>query len=216
MTESPPAHEEGLRARKKRRTRESLVESALRLFQERGYDATTVDDITETILVSRRTFFRYFGAKEEVLFYDYDTLVGQFRNELAKREAGESAFQALRRAGRANAEAWKKALEEDRETFVLRLRLISTVPALVARDLQLNLQWEDAISEALAPEFVNEPDGWRHCVLLAGAAMGAVRAVVRTWDAGGFEDDIVALVDEVFDVLEQGFRRSTPLLVAKA
>lgn len=57
----------GLRDRKKLRLREALVEAAIRLFQERGIDATSVDDITQAVDVSRATFFNYFPYKEAVL-----------------------------------------------------------------------------------------------------------------------------------------------------
>lgn len=213
-TAVPPR--ETLRERKKRKTRQALVESALALFAERGYDASTIDEITDIIDVSRRTFFRYFGSKEDVLFYDYDDLIAEFRAELANRMPFESSFDALRRAGRVNAETWKRELEENREMFVLRLRLISTVPALLARDIQLNMQWEEAVAEALAADLSDEPNGRLHADLLAGATIGAVRAVVRAWEAGGFEADIVELVDEVFDVLEKGLKRSTPRLLTRA
>jgi len=56
------------RAEQKDRTREDIRAAALDLFEERGFDSTTIDDITAAASVGRRTFFRYFSCKEAVLF----------------------------------------------------------------------------------------------------------------------------------------------------
>ncbi|MGC5000241.1 MULTISPECIES: TetR/AcrR family transcriptional regulator [unclassified Streptomyces] len=63
---------ESLRDRKRRQTRERIVETAFALFMERGFDAVTVDEIAQRAEIGRTTFFRYFGDKQEVVFSTED------------------------------------------------------------------------------------------------------------------------------------------------
>jgi AcrR family transcriptional regulator len=67
---SSPAEPTGLRERKKARTRAAIQRHALRLFQEQGYSATTVDQIAAAAEISPSTFFRYFPTKEATVLYD--------------------------------------------------------------------------------------------------------------------------------------------------
>src|SRR5215467_5528655 len=68
LLSSPPA--QGLRERKKAKTRAAIQQHALRLIQEQGYEATTIEQIAEAAEVSPSTFFRYFPTKEDVVLYD--------------------------------------------------------------------------------------------------------------------------------------------------
>ena len=91
----------GLRERKKERTRRLLADVALELFETRGYDRTTVDDIAAAADVSPRTFFRYFAAKDEALFDRGADVRHQFWAMLDSRPADEPMLVALREIGTA-------------------------------------------------------------------------------------------------------------------
>ncbi|WP_051814937.1 TetR/AcrR family transcriptional regulator [Streptomyces iakyrus] len=65
MTSDP-----GLRQRKKMRTRQALIEGALRLFAEKGYEQTTVAEIAASADIATRTFFSYFDSKDDIVFFD--------------------------------------------------------------------------------------------------------------------------------------------------
>src|SRR3954467_13009256 len=86
----------GLRERKKARTRAAIREHAMRLFEEQGYAATTVDQIAEAADVSPSTFFRYFPSKEDVALSDeFDPLIiAAMRNQ----PAGLDPIETIRRA----------------------------------------------------------------------------------------------------------------------
>ncbi|WP_287154995.1 TetR family transcriptional regulator [Candidatus Solincola tengchongensis] len=95
----------GRRERKKRQTREALEKAALRLFQEKGYDRTTIRDITEEVDVSQRTFFRYFPSKEAVLFGNWEESLELLRRLILERPSEEPVFVTLYRAALKLAEA---------------------------------------------------------------------------------------------------------------
>jgi AcrR family transcriptional regulator len=86
----------GLRERKKQRTREAIVDAALRLFDERGFEQTTIADIAEAADIAPRTFFGYFPSKEDVVFADFPEQLEALSRRLRERDEDETAIDALR------------------------------------------------------------------------------------------------------------------------
>jgi AcrR family transcriptional regulator len=125
-----------LRERKKLRTRQALVDTALRRFAEHGFDATTLDDLCDEVEVSKRTFFRYFTSKEDVALAPTHDLWEAFLAELRTREpvAGATLLQMLRDTLLAAlaampADGWTDRVEQSR-------RLAAVTPSMNAHGLQ--------------------------------------------------------------------------------
>src|SRR5438445_5057457 len=116
----------GLRERRKRLTAAELEAAALRLFGERGFDSVTVDDMAAQADVSRRTFFRYFASKEDVLLSDHPRRLAHLRRALAGRPENESALTALRQAILSMAGGY----EEERQRLLDRARIMAQTPSL--------------------------------------------------------------------------------------
>ena len=111
----------GVRAQKKARTRKALADAALDLFADRGFDETTVEDIAAACEVSSRTFFRYFAAKEDVLWAEADEYLTRLVDAISIRPRDEQPLRALRCAAVSLADAY----EEEVERVALRNRVVA-------------------------------------------------------------------------------------------
>jgi AcrR family transcriptional regulator len=161
----------GLRERKKARTRASLREHALRLFRERGYDKTTVEQIAAAAEVSPSTFFRYFPTKEDVVLQDDmdERVLAAF-----DRQPPELAPLAAIRA--AMREAWESFTPAEWEQIAQGAQLSMEVPEIRARSMNEFARTINAIAAALARRTGRLPGDLRVRVV-AGAVVGAMMAV---------------------------------------
>jgi AcrR family transcriptional regulator len=189
-----------LRERKKVETRRRLMASALQLFAERGFEDTTVEEITAAADVAPRTFFRYFPSKVDVLFGDHEELVALLGATLASRAPAEPVIRAVRRTS-------LRALEEivaDPQLFLTRSQLVLSIPAAHARSRLLDADYEDVIAAAVAAERGTEAATDVRARLIARTAINATRAARDVWVATDAGRDPRDLVNEAFDLLEQG------------
>jgi AcrR family transcriptional regulator len=86
----------GLRERKKQKTRDTIIQVALDLFAERGYEHTTIAEIADAADVSPRTIFAYFPSKEDILFYDLREVQEHLADALRERPEGATTLDVLR------------------------------------------------------------------------------------------------------------------------
>jgi AcrR family transcriptional regulator len=134
----------GLREMRKARTQRAIQEHAMRLFTERGYDATTVADVAAAAEVSSMTVFRYFPAKEDLVMADeYDPVIADW---IQARPVGEPLVQ---RISAALAESAAGHSPDDRALLLARVRLGLSVPALRARMWDGQYRSQRYIVEAL-------------------------------------------------------------------
>jgi AcrR family transcriptional regulator len=156
----------GRRERKKQETRTALETAALRLFAERGYERTTVEDIADAADVAVRTFFRYFSSKQHVLFGDVaHTIVGRLRAALADRPMSETPVQAVRAA----MDAVDIDDYDQHRQIIARMRLVQQLPELVPTYQMVFHELHEAIAEFVASR-TGETAGALYPQLLAGVA----------------------------------------------
>jgi len=185
------------RAEKKAATKHAIQDHALRLFVEKGYDATTVEEIAAAAGVSHMTFFRYFPRKEEVVEYDeYDPLLEDL---IAARPPDEAPITAVHNALRVGLQ---QVLSTDREALLIRTRLILDNPVLRSRNLIAQDTTRDLFARALARRGgLAEPD--LAATVQASAALGAIAPALTAWAEDG-EADLIGLIDSAFTALESG------------
>ncbi|BBU24807.1 TetR family transcriptional regulator [Mycobacterium xenopi] len=182
----------GLRERKKLKTRQAIRREAIRLIEENGYAATTVEQIAEAAEVSPSTFFRYFPSKESVLLADdLDPLI---LDAYAQQPPELSPIQAFRGA---YAAVMANMSEEQREFETRRQRLIFSIPELKAALYDEYLRTVTVIAEAVSRRIGRDPSDFDIRVL-AGAATGAMMAA----SDGGPVTPELAL--RVMDFIEAG------------
>ena len=87
-----------LRERKKIKTRDRLIQVATRLFLEKGYEDTTIDEIVDQADLSQRTFFRYFTTKESIVFWNHDYRREALKQYLTNGHGTGNPFDRLKHA----------------------------------------------------------------------------------------------------------------------
>jgi AcrR family transcriptional regulator len=167
--------QQGLRERKKQRTREQIVEAAMRLFAERGYQATTITDIATAADVAPRTFFAYFPSKEAVVFHNVDRDLAGLASALRDRLPGETAFDGLRRWIDAMFDQWMAEGEE----ALLRKRLRCEDEGLANFEGGIRARVEELLLEAIADD-LGEPQDALRPRLVTAAAIAALASLEGT------------------------------------
>lgn len=177
-----------LRAQRRAETQRTVQAHAVRLFTERGYDATTVTDVAEAAGVSPMTVYRHFPTKEDLV------LVDQRARLVAERVAASPAEQPLvRRVGGALVEAAAAltgggreggGLSADERFLLARLQLMISTPALRAKHLDNNYALQQAIAEALGSDAADQapdPDAAFRAQAAIGACLAAMHAALMRW-----------------------------------
>lgn len=209
----------GLRERKKLERRAAIEARALELFETRGFDSTTVNEIAEAAGIAPRTFFYYFDTKEDVVLADYARRLDRIIEELSRRPLEEPPWRALKESFLAVAGDY----EEEQHLLRRRFTVMAHNPSVFARSLQLQAGWEDGLARALIERaeratatdsrgVPKQVTAWGASVeprLLAAAAVATMRSSLRQWlestvGPGSPQQALPPLVAHCFDRLARG------------
>jgi AcrR family transcriptional regulator len=174
---------------------ERLAQAAFALFDERGYEQTTIDDIAERAGLSRATFFRHYRSKEDVIFPDHDRLLRQVRDRLRSSSHG-TALAAVSDAVRLVLVHYLAEGEVARRRYALT----STVPALRDREIVSVARYQRLFREFITEWMADRRDSASlQAELMAAAVVSAHNHVLRRWLRGESPDP----VREVDDAMRQ-------------
>ncbi len=180
-------------------THREVEAAALRLFSSRGFERTTVEDIAAAVGVTRRTIFRYFASKNDIVWGDFDWVIGRLRDAFEKAGPEVPLMEALRRAVLASNSYRPGQLPELR----IRMTLITTVPALQAHSMLRYEAWRQAVAE-LSARRLGAGAADLGPQTLGHAALGASMAAFKRWveDPG---EDLGDCLEVAYRLLASGF-----------
>ncbi|MEU6217850.1 TetR family transcriptional regulator [Streptomyces sp. NPDC047022] len=184
--------------------RDALVAAAFQLFLERGFEQTTVDDIVALAGVGRRSFFRYFPSKEDVVFPDHERCLADLTDFLsATADEGEP----VEPVGRVcDAARLVFDMYAENPTFsVQRYQLTKQVPGLRAYELSVVWRYERALAGYLRERFAGRRDGTLQADVIAAAVVAAHNNALRSWLRSNGRGDAAATVDHALRHVRSAF-----------
>ncbi len=192
-------HELGLRERKKQERRRCIEDAAIGLFEARGFDGTTIEEIAVAADIAPRTFFYYFPTKEDVVLADYAARLERIIDTLGRRPSSEAPWASLQASFITVAADY----EASRDDLIRRFTIMAAHPSVYARSLQLQSGWEDALTEALTKRAGDHIEDFESR-LLASTALACMRSSLRHWALTGHRTALPDLIGSCFDRLSKG------------
>lgn len=193
---------EGLRERKKRRTRQQISDIATALFVERGFDEVSIAEVARRADVSVNTVYNYFSAKEDLIFDRADGVIDRPARMVREREVGETAARAVLRRLRAEVARRDSALGLF-PNFARFLRMAHGSTALLARLFQMQRSSVEALAAQLVQETGSAADDPEP--LLMAAQLSWIESTVFQRVGSLLTQDVAVddIADEVADWLDR-------------
>jgi len=197
------------RERKKRQTRDALVRAALELFMTKGYEETTVREITDAVDVATRTFFRYFASKEDLVVSISSDFSVQLFDELADRPATEEPLVALRAAFAQTLQAFTEDTHNGGTDpiYLAILKMVENTPSLLAAQLRNAHAKLEELVRAVADREGVDPAVDLRPRIAANVFMSMAAMATSLWITDGGTE-----ADELLDQLDAGLQQLKPAL----
>ena len=182
-----------LREHKKKLAREAIFSAAIELFMEKGFEATKVDEIAKKASVARRTFFRYFNTKEEVVVAWMDTASLQIQEKLIENLKTKTPFTALKLAILSQV----KSFVADRDQAMVMSRLINETPSIRLLQADKHTRWEKSFAEIIAKKSTSAKNPLK-ARIIAARAIDALSIAGEAWIESSFKADFMGILKKTF------------------
>jgi AcrR family transcriptional regulator len=180
-----------LRERSRQLATREILQTALRLFVEQGYDETPIAQIALEAGVSQRTLFRYFGTKEDLLGGNEHQFGQVLMSAVSEQPADADAWVALR-AGVAAVQT----LHDSREQALQRFRLLNSTPSLRAGWLEKRLRFQTDLLPLVKERMDPGPGADARARAVIGTVFACLEAASTTWVESGGKGNVMDLYDE--------------------
>jgi AcrR family transcriptional regulator len=194
MTQQPSATAvpSTLRERARLLAEREILHTALRLFTEQGYDETSIAQIAEEAGVSRRTLFRYFGAKEDLVGGSARQLGRVLEDQIRRQPAADDAWKVLR-AGIAAVQA----SHDSRDQALERFRILHSTASLRAAWLEKRLRFQEDLLPLITERMDIADSSTDHQArAVIGTVFVCLDAASMTWVENDGQGNIMDLYDE--------------------
>lgn len=172
----------------------------MRMFAERGFDATTVDEIAAAAGISRRTLFRYFPSKNDLVWGDFEGERARLRARLDVRPRDEPTMRSIREA----VVATNDFVADDLPELRVRMRLLTAVPTLQAYSTLRYAEWRGDVARFVAARLDTRADALLPTAV-GFSVLGVTLASFLRWVELDTDAGLRPILDHGLAALEAGF-----------
>jgi AcrR family transcriptional regulator len=188
----------GLRERKRTAAMYRIQTAALDLFEQRGFDDVTVEEIADASDVSPSSIYRYFGTKEELVLWDeFDPGMGPL---LAAALSDAVPLDGIRRAMMDGIDGMSAA---DEERLIRRLRLAALSPSLAQAAVARGYAFAELVEQLLAKQ-LGRPVDDLEVQVFSHALLGGLLGMLHHWQGTDFAEPLAGVVTRTFTIFEEG------------
>jgi AcrR family transcriptional regulator len=184
--------------RRHEQTRAAIADAAVALFGERGFAETTMDDVAEAAGVSRRTTYRHFPSKDDLVFEQPRRWLVHFNDHVAEPRPGETQRERCRRGLLAVAQL----IQAHAGSIAAAYKVMVATPSLRGYNGRTEDEWFERYMELFTPSGHVDPQRAVQIATVAGALVGTTKALVAVWAAGQPDADMEALTRAALDQLD--------------